>query len=266
MTPAGGDPGSAACPVGRADTIQGKVQRHRKSRMDARTRERLPVLPALVSAVSRHRGDTAALLAAARQAAPGQEFTAAGRTLVRLPVKGGSPFKVWARDPVTGRRADLTGEEDYAFWAWAVIEVLRHTGIRLEELTELSHHSLVQYRLPSTGELVPLLSVAPSETDQERLLVIGPELADVMSAIITRVRSTDGTIPLTTAYDIKERTWNPAMPLLFQRAIGLENRPIPVDGIRGILRGARSDPAIRSWQEPPQAGSRRCRRFSCLSA
>jgi hypothetical protein len=30
----------------------------------------------------------------------------------------------------------------------------------------------MQYRLPSTGELVPLLSVAPSKTDQERLLVI----------------------------------------------------------------------------------------------
>jgi hypothetical protein len=38
-------PWVAPCPVGRADTIQGKVQRHRKSRMDARTRERLPVLP-----------------------------------------------------------------------------------------------------------------------------------------------------------------------------------------------------------------------------
>jgi hypothetical protein len=66
----------------------------------------------------------------------------------------------------------LTREEDNAFWAWAAVEVLRHTGIRLEELTELSHHSLVQYRLPSTGELVPLLSVAPSKTDAERLLVI----------------------------------------------------------------------------------------------
>ena len=45
------DPGrwarwAAPCPVGLADTIQGKVQRHRKSRMDARTRERLPALPA----------------------------------------------------------------------------------------------------------------------------------------------------------------------------------------------------------------------------
>ena len=63
-----------------------------------------------------------------------------------------------------------------------MVEVLRHTGIRIEELTELSHHSLIQYRLPATGELIPLLQIAPSKTDTERLLVICPELADVLSA------------------------------------------------------------------------------------
>ena len=45
-------------------------------------------------------------------------------------------------------------------------------GIRIEELTELSHHSLIQYRLPATGELIPLLQITPSKTDAERLLVI----------------------------------------------------------------------------------------------
>ena len=46
------------------------------------------------------------------------------------------------------------------------------TGIRIEELTELTHHSLVQYRLPATGELIPLLHIVPSKTDTERLLPI----------------------------------------------------------------------------------------------
>ncbi|HUH69549.1 MAG TPA: site-specific integrase, partial [Mycobacterium sp.] len=58
------------------------------------------------------------------------------------------------------------------FWTWAVVEVLRHTGIRIEELTELSHHSLIQYRLPTTGELIPLLQIVSSKTDAERLLSI----------------------------------------------------------------------------------------------
>jgi hypothetical protein len=181
--------------------------------------------------------DAATRLDAARATPPGGLFTAGGQELRRARLVHPSP-RVWAEDPGSVKRLDLIREEDNAFWAWAAIEVLRHMGIRIEELIELSHHSLVQYRLPSTGELLPLLSVAPSKTDQERLLVIDPELADVLSAIITRVRGTDGTIPLVAAYDIHELTWNPPMPLLFQRVIGLENRPIPAGGIRDLLCGA----------------------------
>jgi hypothetical protein len=143
----------------------------RKARMDQRTRERLPVLPALAAAVDRGRRDAAARLDAATAAEPGDLFTAGGVTLRRATARRPSP-RVWAEDPLTGKRRDLTREEDNAFWAWTAVEVLRMTGIRIEELTELSHHSLVQYRLPVTGEVVPLLSVAPSKTDEERLLPV----------------------------------------------------------------------------------------------
>ena len=100
---------------------------------------------------------------------------------------------------MTRKRRDLGREEDQAFWAFAAVEVLRATGIRIEELTELSHHSLIQYRLPTTGEVVPLLQIAPSKTDTERLLVVSPELADVLATIINRVRGTTGAIPLVSA-------------------------------------------------------------------
>jgi integrase len=226
------------CPVRPQEISARKVAQHRKSRMDARTRERLPVLPALASAIDRQRRDAAALLAAARQAAPGQELTAAGRALVRLPVRGGSPLKVWAHDPASGKRADLTGEEGYAFWAWAAIEVLRHTGIRIEELLELSHHSLVQYRLPGTGELVPLLQVTPSKTDAERLLLISPDLADVLAAIISRVRAPSGAIPLVAAYDHHERRWMPPAPLLFQRRFRGYDQALREGTIRKMLAAA----------------------------
>jgi site-specific recombinase XerD len=115
------------------------------------------------------------------------------------------------------------------------VEVLRHTGVRIEELTELSHHSLIHYRLPATGELVPLLQIAPSKTDAERLLVISPELADVLSAIISRVRDDAGAVPLVVAYDYHERVWNPPMPLLFQRRFGGERRPITGPAIRELI-------------------------------
>src|SRR6266540_3914839 len=188
--PARWAPWVAPCPVGAEEINRRKHKRHRKARMDARTRERLPVLPVLVATVDQRRTAAAALLAAARQSPPGHAFTAAGQTLGRARTHRSAVTKVWAEDPATGNRRDLGREEDHAFWAWAAVEVLRATGIRVEELTELSHHSLVQYRLPTTGELVPLLQIAPSKTDVERLLLVSPELADVLSAIICRTRDT----------------------------------------------------------------------------
>jgi hypothetical protein len=225
---------AAPCPVGPAQSLQGKVARHRKSRMDARTRERLPVLPVLIRCAAQQHADAAALLHAARTARPGDIITAAGQTLAR-PATRGASATVWAEDLATGTRRNLTTEEDRAFWAWAAIEVLRATGIRIEELTELSHHSLVQYRLPTTGELVPLLQIAPSKTDTERLLVASPELADVLATIIRRIRGPNGAVPLVAAYDDHERLWLPPAPVLFQRHMGSENRPIPAHTIRKLL-------------------------------
>jgi integrase len=230
-------PWVAPCPVGRAETIQGKVARHRKSRMDARTRERLPVLPVLVRSAARQHASARALLDAARNTGPGDVITAPETVLFRTAATAAA-VNVWASDPASGKRRNLTAEEDRAFWAWATVEVLRATGIRIEELVQLSHHSFVQYRLPGTGELVPLLQIVPSKTDAERLLVISPELADVLSAIISRVRGTSHAVPLIAAYDDHERVWLPPAPVLFQRRIGAENRAIPPHTIRNILSAA----------------------------
>ena len=236
--PARWGPWVAPCPVGAEEINRRKHKRHRKARMDARTRERLPVLPVLVATVDQRRKAAAALLAAARQTPPGHTFTAAGQTLVRATTHRSAATKVWAEDPATGKRRDLGREEAHAFWAWAAVEVLRATGIRVEELTELSHHSLVRYRLPTSGELVPLLQIAPSKTDAERLLLVSPELADVLSATICRTRDTTGAVPLVAAYDTRERSWSPPAPLLFQRQVGHERRAITAGSIRAMLTAA----------------------------
>ena len=236
--PARWGPWAAPCPVGSEEISRRKDKRRRKSRMDTRTRERLPVLPVLARTVAQRRTQAAGRLEAARQTAPGEQFTAAGQTLVRSVVPAASPGKVWAHDPASGKRRDLGKEEEHAFWAFAAVEVLRATGIRVEELTELSHHSLVQYRLPGTGELVPLLQIAPSKTDAERLLLASPELADVLSAIICRARGQDGAIPLVAAYDVRERLWLPPAPLLFQRRVGSEHRAIGASAVRTMLTEA----------------------------
>jgi hypothetical protein len=233
--PARWGPWAVRCPVSASDASHKKDRSHRKSRMDARTRERLPVLPALVSWVAAERTRTAELLAAAEQARPGEPFTSAGVTLRRSVMKTETTGRLWAEDPDTGRRRDLSFEEHRGFWTWAVVEVLRHTGIRIEELTELSHHSLIQYRLPATGELIPLLQITPSKTDAERLLVISPELADTLSTIVARIRGEQPDVPLVVSYDKNERVYNPPLPLLFQWRRRLENRPVSERALRKYL-------------------------------
>jgi integrase len=228
-------PWVAPCPISRQELGRRKAVRRRKARMDARTRDRLPVLPVLVRAIDQQRTDARLLLEAGLLAAPGQEFTAAGQRLVRSHRPHASPENIWAEDPETGERRLLNREEDRAFWGWAIIEVLRLTGIRAEELLELSHHSLVQYRLPTTGELVPLLQIAPSKTDAERLLVVSPELADVLSAIICRIRNQDGTVPMLRARDYHERVWLPSAPLLFQHRVGAEPQRIGRERVSDLI-------------------------------
>lgn len=235
--PARWGPWAAPCPVRREDLTRTKELRRRKSRIDQRTRERLPVLPALLARVQDERLASAARLAAAKATAPGDSFTNAGR-LQRRAISGAATARVWVEDPGTATRVDLSGLEDRAFWTWAAVETLRHTGIRIEELTELSHQSLIQYTLPTNRELIPLLQIAPSKTDTERLLVISPELADVLAAVIHRIRDPDGAVPCVTSYDPHERRWNPPLPLLFQRHFGMGTRSIPAGTLRDWIVGA----------------------------
>jgi site-specific recombinase XerD len=248
--PARWGPWAVPCPIRASDIQHKKMNSRRKARMDQRTRDRLPILPALVEAVDRERKAAAGRLAAARAAQPGETFTVDGVTLRLARLARHSP-RIWAEEPATGRRRDLIREEDNAFWAWAAVEVLRMTGIRVEELSEVSHHSLVQYRIPATGELIPLLQIPPSKTDEERLLVISPDLADVLSTIVCRIRNRDGSVPLVVAYDHHEKIWNPPMPLLFQRTVGLETRPIPISGIRTLLSDALARAGLTSTTGKP---------------
>jgi hypothetical protein len=96
--------------------------------MDTRTRERLPVLPALVAWVAAEFTRTAELLAAAERTRPGEPFTSAGVTLRRSVMKTETTGRVWAEDPDTGRRRDLSFEEHRGFWAWAVVKYCATPG------------------------------------------------------------------------------------------------------------------------------------------
>ncbi|MER7045540.1 site-specific integrase [Streptomyces jumonjinensis] len=223
------------CPISSDETSIKKLEKQQKSRSDQRTRERLPVLPTLIRVAERRLKEASIRLEALYAAPFGSSFEVLGETFRKskgATRSGGQPTHTYDSH---GKRRDLGAEEKRAFWAWATIEILRHTGIRSEELFELSHHSIIQYKLPTTGEIVPLLHIAPSKTEEERLLLISPELADVLSAAVYRVRGRDGSIPVIPSYDKHERTWNSPMPLLYQWNATGEDRPLSVNTIRQAI-------------------------------
>jgi site-specific recombinase XerD len=222
-------PYSVPSPVRKSDVAGYHKQRKKTTAaIHQRIRERLPQLPVLVDLAERHKVEQAALLAALRATPIDATFEHEGRGYRRTVSKSyrktsyrSDTVPDQAEDLATGQVADVGKAEHEAFWAWAVIETLRHTGIRVEELMEITHLALVSYRLPKTGEIIPMLQIVPSKTNEERLLLVSPEFASVLATIITRLRRENGgNIPLTRRYDMHERTTGPALPHLFQHRIG----------------------------------------------
>ena len=66
-------------------------------------------------------------------------------------------------------------------------------------------------------------------------MVISPELADVLSTIMSRIRDPGGKVPLVVSYDACERVYNPPMPLLFQWRCRLEDRAMSQNALRDYL-------------------------------
>jgi len=224
--------------------LAGKKRRRQltAARTHQRIRERLPLLPDLVAVAEEHRTCTGELLSLAAETTVGGEFDHDRRRYRRLPVinsvqssKTGRGH-VLVEDVTTGQRQNLTVAEEEGFWAWAVIETLRHTGLRIEELLELTHLALVSYTLPKTGELVPLLQVVPSKSNEERLLLVSPELASTLATIITRLRRLNaGVVPLVARYDSLEAMAGPPLPHLFQRKQGIRTAVISFGYARKVI-------------------------------
>ncbi|MCP2276181.1 hypothetical protein APR09_001733 [Nocardia amikacinitolerans] len=191
---------AAPCPIPPADLRGMGVRRRRVTERTAdRTRQRQPLLPALVDYIENRYNQARALYDTARQTALGAEFTHGGRAYTRpdeLLDRGTEHHlfpAVRGRDHETGRIRKIHEEEEAAFWDWAHVEVLRHSGIRVEELVELAHTSIRQYQRPS-GEIIALLVIAPSKADRERVIPMSAELFHVIARIVMR-QTLQGPIP-----------------------------------------------------------------------
>jgi len=237
-------PWAVACPIRKSEVGgQAKIVRHTTAEVHQRIRERLPHLQLLADTAAEHYRQQRDLLALANDTPIDELFTHAQRTYQRVTTYGGvSPHPsqhgavyVTVEDVATGERLNLTVGEDKTFWAWAIIETLRHTGVRVEELLEITHLALVSHTLPDTGEIVPLVQIVPTKSDQERLLLVPPELASVLASIIARVRGEDGLVPLVARYDYHERVTGPPLPHLFQRQRGWRRTVISSTVVQKLL-------------------------------
>lgn len=251
---------AAPSPVRRGDT--GGIVKARQqvsAQMHQRIRERLPQLPILVETAERRHAEQRELLQAATEVAVGHLFERGGRRYQRLGSTEDAthgdrsdPGPVMVEEISTQDKLDLTRAEDEAFWSWAIIETLRHTGVRIEELLEITHLALISYQLPDTAELVPLLQVVPSKSNEERLLLISPELASVFATIITRLRRHNaGTVPLVSRYDGYERLTGPALPHLFQRRVGRRSQVISYNTVRRLLNATVARTGLRDAAGQP---------------
>ncbi len=241
---------SAQCFISKADTA-GAMKRKRQvqARIHQRIRVLAPAMPTLLASIDRQRDRERELLTLARATAEGTRFELEGAWFRRheflTHTTAEDDRHTWIDDDA-GLLIDQTTAEEKAFWVWAAVHTLHQTGIRIEELMELTATAFITYRVPSTGEILPLLQVLPSKTDQERMLLVSPELAHVLAAVRHRVRGDSTVFPLAVRYDMQERVFSPPLPFLFQTRRGSENRVFSTTTIANYLTAALQAAGMRT--------------------
>jgi integrase len=225
--------GQWPCP---APVSKNEIKRYHKwrsqlrSEMHERTRARAVKVGDLADAAERAYRVARELYDAAHATASGGEVTIVGIGYTRIDAAAHELAHPRLRpltpdEGVDDATIDVVQLEEDAFWGLAVVEVLRHSGIRIEEMLELTQLDVHEYqhRDPAIGKIL-LLHVNPSKQDQERMLVIAPELAAILAAITRRVRnavgSTGPALPAIVAYDYAECQDSQPLPFFFQRTAG----------------------------------------------
>lgn len=217
----------APCPVPPGE-LHGLGTRRRRinERSADRTRQRQPLLPLLVRHVEQRYDQARLLLARADKAMDDEVFTHNGTTYRRVItepdrklIRHGDPVPTRVRNEDSGQLIHIGTAEEAAFWDWASVETLRLSGVRIEEMCELTHLSIRQYQRGS-GEVIALLVVAPSKTDRERVIPMSAELFHVIASVVRRHARHGRPIPLVSRYDNHDKVWSAPMPFLFQRQNG----------------------------------------------
>lgn len=255
-------PWVASCPVPPSE-LRGLAKRRRRinERSAERTRLRQPLLPLLVRHVEERYDHTRTLLEQASATAINTPFMHDGRTYRRILTeedltltRAGHRTPVRVRDD-TGQLVQIEAENETAFWDWAAVETLRHSGVRIEEMCEVSHLSIRHYQR-NNGEMVALLVISPSKTDRERVIPMSAELFHVIASVIRRHTRDGSPVPILRRFDPHDKVWSPPMPFLFQRKIGSTRNVISPQTVLHMLARCCKDlaerhPAFRSVKFTP---------------
>jgi integrase len=241
----------APCPIPRTQSrTAAKEKRQQKATTQARTRALTPLLPRFLAAADERRDWGRRLLDAALAADQGGVFTVDGVTFARCQHRTRydylRPARTWANIlhsepgappvPLEGGRVNVSRLEEDGFWSWAVTHTLRLTGVRIEELLELTQLSLRHYTPPTANTLVPLLHIVPSKTDAERLIPMSPELVTVLLAVQRRVKDpATGQVPLSIRYDPHEKLHGEPLPHVFARRFGTRQEVLSPAYVRALL-------------------------------
>ena len=263
--PARWGPWVARCPVPAVATRAYAASRRRlHERMADRTRVRQPLLELLVEHVRHRRDHLTQLVQATTEVATGSpqpvtpvEISVDGVGYLVLPPVShrDDPSRWTVQTAATGEKLAPTRAAERGFWVWAVVEILRLTGIRQEELLELSQTSIRRYQRPN-GETVALLVVAPSKTDRERVIPMSGELLHVLAEVI-RFHTHDGhPVPLVRRWDPYERQHSAPLPYLFQPS----NGPYPAVGSPTWINTLLKEAGIAAASVHPQLSGVR---FTC---
>ena len=125
------------CPVPRSTMNQvGKAKRRVRERVHATVRTLQPLLPALVEKVSADHQRWSTCFNAPTVPVTGRSYVGTRsirayirvRTTVACATSTNNGVRV--RDDQTGRFIEVHRKEDSSFWSWAVVETLRHGGLR----------------------------------------------------------------------------------------------------------------------------------------
>ncbi|BEL12875.1 site-specific integrase [Actinoplanes sichuanensis] len=252
----------APCPISPTEFRGGGKRRRRiEERSADRTRLRQPLLPVLVDHVESQHQRAKTLLEHAAAVAEGEAFSVAGRVYRRYVSKADhkraryEDRPIRAIDESTGAILHLSTLEQATFWQWAIIETLRHSGVRIEELVELSHLSIRQYQR-ANGEVIALLVIAPSKTDRERVIPMSAELFHVIAQVVRRHTHDGQPIARLSRFDAHDKLWSTPLPFLFQRQRGTSRHVITPATIGLMLRRlceavAEHHPAFRGLNITP---------------